>query len=50
MPSRSRVLLAKASVLAGIAVAASLLIAIPGYLYGRAVAAGFRPTLPPAGA
>ncbi|MFF0775637.1 hypothetical protein ACFYUK_42590 [Nonomuraea wenchangensis] len=50
MPSRSRVLLAKASVLAGIAVAASLLIAIPGYLDGRAVAAGFRPTLPPAGA
>ncbi|MEU6726739.1 ABC transporter permease [Nonomuraea wenchangensis] len=50
VPSRSRVLLAKASVLAGVAVAASLLIAIPGHLYAYAVAAGSHPTLPPAGA
>ncbi|MFF4624642.1 ABC transporter permease [Nonomuraea jabiensis] len=49
-PSRSRVLLAKACVLGGIAIAASLLIAIPGYLYGYMVASGFDPTLPPAGA
>ncbi|NUW45722.1 ABC transporter permease [Nonomuraea rhodomycinica] len=49
-PSRSRVLLAKAAVLAAIAVAASLVIAIPGYLYGHAVASRFGPTLPPAGA
>ncbi|MEV4569457.1 ABC transporter permease [Nonomuraea sp. NPDC049419] len=49
-PSRSRVLLAKACVLGGLAVAASLLIAIPGYLYGLAVAAEFHPTSPPAGA
>ncbi|GAA1720547.1 ABC transporter permease [Nonomuraea bangladeshensis] len=47
VPSRPRVLLAKACVLGGVAVAASLLIAIPGYLYGHAVAAGFHPTLPP---
>ncbi|SDK87604.1 ABC-2 type transport system permease protein [Nonomuraea maritima] len=46
-PSRSRVLLAKASVLGGLAVAASLLIAIPGYLYGLTVASAFDPTLPP---
>ncbi|MEU6797515.1 ABC transporter permease [Nonomuraea wenchangensis] len=50
VPSRSRVLLAKASVLAGVAVAASLLIAIPGHLYAYAVAAGSHPTPPPAGA
>ncbi|MGV9595351.1 hypothetical protein ACWDR1_01665 [Streptosporangium sandarakinum] len=49
-PSRSRVLLAKVSVPGGIAIAASLLIAIPGYLYGLTVASGFHPTLPPAGA
>ncbi|MCA2181346.1 ABC transporter permease subunit [Nonomuraea glycinis] len=49
-PSRARVLLAKAFVLGGIAIAASLLIAIPGYLYGHAVASQFDPTLPPAGA
>ncbi|MGW4664857.1 hypothetical protein [Streptosporangium sandarakinum] len=48
--SRSRVSFAKASVLGGIAIAASLLIAIPGYLYGRTVAYGFHPTPPPAGA
>ncbi|MEV4896602.1 ABC transporter permease, partial [Nonomuraea sp. NPDC055795] len=49
-PSRSRVLLAKASVLAGVAVAASLLIAIPGHVYAHAVASRFDPTMPPAGA
>jgi ABC-2 type transport system permease protein len=35
---QSLVLLAKASVLSGAAIAVSLLIAIPGYLYGRLVA------------
>ncbi|MCF6473182.1 hypothetical protein FAF44_33055 [Nonomuraea sp. MG754425] len=49
-PSRTRVLLAKASVLGGIAIAVSLLIAIPGYLYGQAVASGFDPTPLPAAA
>jgi hypothetical protein len=37
-PSRARVLLVKAWVLSGPAIAVSLLIAIPGYLYGRLVA------------
>lgn len=49
-PSHSRVLLAKACVLGGIAIATSLLIAIPGYLHGLTVASAFDPTLPPAGA
>ncbi|MGV9381187.1 ABC transporter permease [Nonomuraea sp. NPDC003707] len=49
-PSRGRVLAAKAVVLSGAAVAGSLLIAIPGYLYGRFLAAEFRPSLLPAGA
>ncbi len=46
-PARSRVLLAKAVVLAGAAVVASLLIAVPGYLYGRVVAAEFNPSALP---
>ncbi|MEU5866595.1 hypothetical protein ABZ815_35845 [Nonomuraea sp. NPDC047529] len=49
MPSRGRVLAAKAVVLGGLAVAGSLLIAVPGYLYGRSVAAGFHPSWLPAG-
>ncbi|MET7336691.1 ABC transporter permease [Nonomuraea sp. NPDC005650] len=49
-PSRARVLLAKAAVLSGAAVGGSLLIAVPGYLYGRFVAAEFHPSLLPAGA
>ncbi|MEQ4720512.1 ABC transporter permease [Nonomuraea sp. B19D2] len=48
MPSRGRVLVAKAAVLGGAATAASLLIAIPGYLFGRLVAAEFHPSLLPA--
>lgn len=48
-PSKARVLLAKATVLSGAAVIVSLLIAIPGYIYGRLVAAEFHPSLlPPA--
>ncbi|MFI7687973.1 ABC transporter permease [Nonomuraea sp. NPDC049655] len=50
MPSRARVLVAKAVVLGGVAVAGSLLIAVPGYLYGRFVAAEFHPSSLPAGA
>ncbi|MFI9592847.1 hypothetical protein [Nonomuraea sp. NPDC052265] len=50
MPSRGRVLAAKAVVLGGVAVACSLLIAVPGYLYGRFVAAEFHPSALPAGA
>ncbi|MEV4181714.1 ABC transporter permease [Streptosporangium canum] len=46
-PSRTRVLLAKASVLSGAAISASLLIAVPGYLFGRFVAADFHPSLLP---
>ncbi|MEV4012642.1 ABC transporter permease [Nonomuraea angiospora] len=49
-PSRGRVLAAKAVVLSGAAVAGSLLIAVPGYLYGRFLAAEFHPSLLPAGA
>ncbi|MEV4363134.1 ABC transporter permease [Nonomuraea sp. NPDC049625] len=49
-PSRGRVLVAKAVVLSGAAVAGSLLIAIPGYVYGRFLAAEFHPSLLPAGA
>ncbi|MEV6033034.1 ABC transporter permease [Nonomuraea sp. NPDC052116] len=49
-PSRGRVLAAKAVVLSGAAVAGSLLIAIPGYVYGRFLAAEFHPSLLPAGA
>ncbi|WP_166427618.1 ABC transporter permease [Nonomuraea mesophila] len=49
-PSRARVLLAKAAVLTGVAVGASLLISVPGYLVARLVAAEFRPSLLPAGA
>ncbi|MFI7635360.1 ABC transporter permease [Nonomuraea sp. NPDC049400] len=48
MPSRGRVLVAKAAVLGGAAIAASLLIAVPGYLFGRLVAAGFHPSPLPA--
>ncbi|RBQ21028.1 hypothetical protein DP939_08215 [Spongiactinospora rosea] len=47
-PSRGRVLAAKAVVLGGLAVAASLLIAVPGYVYGRFVAARFDPSPLPA--
>ncbi|MGR6920205.1 ABC transporter permease [[Actinomadura] parvosata] len=50
MPSRVRVLLAKAAVLGGAAVGASLLISVPGYLFGRFVAAAYHPSLLPAGA
>ncbi|MFI7230301.1 ABC transporter permease [Nonomuraea angiospora] len=49
-PSRGRVLAAKAVVLSGTAVAGSLLIAVPGYLYGRFLAAEYHPSLLPAGA
>ncbi|MGW6495101.1 hypothetical protein [Nonomuraea angiospora] len=49
-PSRGRVLAAKAAVLSGTAVAGSLLIAVPGYLYGRFLAAEYHPSLLPAGA
>ncbi|WP_283136277.1 ABC transporter permease subunit [Rhizohabitans arisaemae] len=49
-PSRARVLTAKAAVLSGVAVVGSLLIAVPGYLYGRFVAAEFQPSFLPAGA
>ncbi|MEV4065306.1 ABC transporter permease [Nonomuraea dietziae] len=47
-PSRTRVLLAKAVVLSGAALVCSLLIAVPGYLYGRLVAARFHPSALPA--
>lgn len=49
-PSRTRVLMAKAAVLSGAAVGGSLLISVPGYLFGRIVAAEFHPSLLPAGA
>ncbi|MFC5835059.1 ABC transporter permease [Nonomuraea insulae] len=49
-PSRTRVLMAKAAVLSAAAIAGSLLIAVPGYLYGRFIAAEFHPSLLPAGA
>ncbi|MDX3108250.1 ABC transporter permease [Nonomuraea angiospora] len=49
-PSRGRVLAAKAVVLSGTAVAGSLLIAVPGYLHGRFLAAEYHPSLLPAGA
>ncbi|WP_049569327.1 ABC transporter permease [Nonomuraea sp. SBT364] len=49
-PAKSRVLLAKAVVLAGFAIIGSLFIAVPGYLYGRAVAAEFNPSALPADA
>ncbi|WP_432921007.1 ABC transporter permease [Microbispora sp. CA-135349] len=49
-PSRARVLMAKATVLSGAAIVASLLITVPGYLYGRFVAAEFHPSPLPAGA
>ncbi|MFC4121902.1 ABC transporter permease [Nonomuraea zeae] len=49
-PSASRILLAKALVLGGAAIAGSLLIAVPGYLYGRFVAADFHPSPLPAAA
>lgn len=42
--------MAKAAVLSAAAIAGSLLIAVPGYLYGRFVAAEFHPSLLPAGA
>ncbi|MEO3886244.1 ABC transporter permease [Nonomuraea sp. B5E05] len=48
-PSRARVLMAKAAVLSGAAVGGSLLISVPGYLFGRFVAAEFHPSLLPAG-
>ncbi|MFC7713910.1 hypothetical protein [Nonomuraea recticatena] len=47
-PSRTRVLLAKAVVLSGAALVCSLLIAVPGYLYGRLVAAQLHPSALPA--
>ncbi|MEW9551118.1 ABC transporter permease [Nonomuraea sp. NPDC050783] len=50
VPSRARVLLAKAAVLSGVAAGASLLIAVPGYLFGRLVAARFHPSALPAAA
>ncbi|MER7504870.1 ABC transporter permease [Nonomuraea pusilla] len=49
-PSRVRVLTAKAAVLSGAAVGGSLLISVPGYLFGRLFAAEFHPSLLPAGA
>ncbi|WP_327092007.1 ABC transporter permease [Nonomuraea sp. NBC_01738] len=47
-PSVTRILLAKAAVLTGASLAVSLLIAVPGYVYGRFLAADHHPSLLPA--